>query len=724
MSAPSPPTPQKNPVRFLSSDAIYFLHPMHSRFFSRAILGIVASSLLPSIVLAQTPNDPSYGKQWYLNTIHAPVAWDSTTGSTSVIVAVLDTGLDLTHEDIVANLWKNPGEIAGNGKDDDGNGYIDDVHGWDFIGDDGNPSPSPIATSSTEAIDHGTLIAGEIGAVGNNHLGVSGVAWNVKIMPVRMLDDQGSGTEYDAANAIRYAVRNGARVINLSFAGNEAHAALQAAVKDAYTNGVVVVAAMGNESRDTNTSPVYPACMRTTADDWVIGVTATDETDHGTAFTNYGSLCADVSAPGTDIYGLSYHNVSEGYPNAYMGTWNGTSMASPLVAGAAALLFSRFPTLTAGEVRNIIKLSVDPVSIRGFSAGDLGAGRLNIDKALIMAASYAPAVNIFTVPEIPTVVPTPSPTDNSEKTSDKIVGSDDTLKYSFVAFGSPSGVAPTVDVLRADGSEYAQFAAYSSNFHGGVRVATINNDHDAIPEIVTGAGESGGPHVRVFKAFGALAHEFFAYDKASSHGVSVATGDVNGDGEEDIVTAVGEGVSQDIIVWSENGTEIFRFPASVFPVSSALSVSTADIDSDIAQEVIVTGIIDGVIRVAVYDNDGKYLVDFVPFVGATSVSVSAADRDGDLVDDLLVSNILKGNTINIVNKIGALHGVATIAGQASSGTRVAGVDLDLDGWDDMITLENKDGGLVSLVGSDGKTLLGSWYAPSFSATGGAFFAAW
>lgn len=705
---------------------------MRYRLFSRVILSIVASTLVPSLVLAQTPNDPSYSKQWYLNTIHAPVAWDSTTGSASVIVAVLDTGLDLTHEDIVANLWTNPGEIAGNGKDDDGNGYIDDIHGWDFVGDDADPSPSPVSASSTEAIDHGTLIAGEIGAVGNNHTGISGVAWNVKIMPVRMLDDQGSGTEYDAANAIKYAVRNGAKVINLSFAGNEAHSALQAAVKDAYTNGVVVVAAMGNESRDTNITPVYPACMRTTDADWVIGVTATDETDHGTSFTNYGSICADVSAPGTDIYGLSYHNAHEGYPDSYAGMWNGTSMASPLVAGAAALLFSRFPTLTAGEVRNIIKLSVDPVSIRGFSAGDLGAGRLNIDKALVMAASYAPAVETTVTPSTTpsdsvtttpnTLQSTPSSADASK--SDLASGSDDTLKYSFTVFGAPSGVAPNVDVRRADGTEYARFAAYSSNFHGGVHVATINNDHDGIPEIVTGAGESGGPHIRVFKAFGALAHEFFAYDKASSHGVSIATGDVNGDGEDDIVTSVGQNVSQDIVIWSESGTEIFRFSALTFPVSSALSVSTADIDSDIAQEVIVTGLIDGVAHVAVYDNDGKYLVDFVPFIGVTDVSVSAGDRDGDLVDDLFVSNVEKGNTVNIVNKIGALYGIATVADQSSVGTRVVGIDLDLDGWDDMITIENADGGLVSLIGSDGKTLLSSWHAPSFSTTGGAFFAAW
>ncbi len=689
---------------------------MRYRYFSRALCILSTAILVPSLVFAQTPNDPLYNEQWYLNTIHAPAAWDSTTGSSGVIVAVLDTGLDLSHEDIAANLWTNSREIAGNGQDDDGNGFVDDVHGWDFIEGDNDPSPSPTVDSSVDAISHGTLIAGEIGAVGDNHIGVSGVDWSVKIMPVRMLDDQGGGSEYDAANAIRYATRNGAKVINLSFAGNEAHSALQSAVRDAYAAGVVVVAAMGNDARNTNTNPVYPACLRTASDDWVIGVTAVDQSDRGTSFTNYGTICADVAAPGINIYGLAYQNVSEGYANAYLGSWNGTSMASPLVAGAAALLFAKYPTLSAADVRNILKLSVDPVSIRGFSAGELGAGRLNIERAITLGSSYAPSA--------PATQTSSSDAPETFAKPEVATGSDDVLKYSFTVFGAPSGVLPTVDVRRADGSEYAKFAAYSSNFRGGVRVATINNDHDAIPEIVTGAGESGGPHVRVFKAFGAVSSEFFAYDKSSSHGVSVAVGDINGDGEDDIVTAVGEGVSQDVIAWSERGEEIFRFPATVFPASSVLSVSTADIDDDSADEVVVSGIIDGVTHVAVYDNDGTYLVDVVPFVGSKSVSVSAGDRDGDAIDEIFVSNPLAGNSVNVITKIGALRGVVTVNDQPAHGSQNVGTDLDLDGRDDMMVYENVDGGRVSLISSDGKTVLGSWNAPTFGVKNGAFFTGW
>jgi subtilisin family serine protease len=683
-------------------------------------------SLLPSLALAQTPNDPMFADQWYLQTIAAPSAWDVTTGSSSVIVAVLDTGLDLDHEDIAANLWTNAKEIAENGIDDDKNGYIDDVHGWDFVSGDNDPSAAPTSDSSPEAIAHGTLIAGEIGAVGNNSLGVTGVNWKVKIMPVRMLNDQGSGTEYDAANAIRYAVKNGAKVINLSFAGNETHASLTSAVKDAYANGVVVVAAMGNDSRNTDSSPVYPACLRTTDQDWVIGVTAVDEGDRGTSFTNYGAICADIAAPGTNISGLSYYDLAQGYSRQYYGPWNGTSMASPLVAGAAALLFARYPTLSAGDVRNILKLSVDPVQRSGFDAGALGAGRLNVARALALGASYAPAAPADSSDEAVDET-TDVALDSSGTTTDKPTGVDttqDVLQYSFVAFGAPAGSLPEVDVYRADGKEYARFQAYGSNFRGGVHVATINNDGDFIPEIVTGAGESGGPHVRVFKAFGALSSEFFAYDKASGHGVNIATGDINGDGVTDILTAVGSGVSQDIVGWSERGEELLRFTAKEFPISSPLEVSAVDYDDDDAEEIAVSGLIDGVTHVALYDNDGRFLVDTVPYDHTASLSLSRFDGDGDLYDDLLVAPLTTPGSPLVLTKIGALKGAVTLNDSGKYGHRVMGVDLDIDGAQDILAMENVDGGTVSLIGSDLKTPFGSFTAPTFNSKTGPFLASW
>ncbi|MCR4312552.1 MAG: S8 family serine peptidase, partial [Candidatus Uhrbacteria bacterium] len=459
-----------------------------------------------------------------------------------VIVAVLDTGVDLDHPDLAANIWTNPWEIASNGKDDDKNGFIDDVHGWDFVQTDNDTSPTLRSDSTIDVLSHGTVISGLIAGVGNNDIGIAGLGWNVRIMPVRMLSINGSGNEQDAADAIDYAVNNGADVINLSFAGNQADALLTNAVQRAYEANVVVVAALGNDARDTNAVPVYPACLKSSVDDWVIGVASSDVDDYASGFSNYGSSCADVSAPGEDIFGPMFENISEGYTDEYMGGWTGTSVASPLVAGTAALLLSAYPSLSPDDVRTLIKLSVDPVFATGSKAGQFGAGRLNVARALHLAVDYAAANPEVNAPdpehdmiEVETSVgddevsadedtpieaePDATPPADAQKSSEL-------LSSSFIVFGAPTGVLPMISVSRADGTSYASFQAYTSNFRGGVNLALADMNGDGIPEVVSGAGESGGPHVRIFKAYGAVIDEFFAYDMASSHGVDVAVGDV------------------------------------------------------------------------------------------------------------------------------------------------------------------------------------------------------
>lgn len=685
----------------------YFVHSMMLCFRTWRIFSVLLCFSLPLNVFAKTSNDPRFSESWYLDAIRAPAAWDVTTGVSTMVVAVLDTGVDLDHEDLAGNIWRNSDEIAGNGKDDDRNGFIDDVQGWDFIDHDADPSPNPTHRSLRDATSHGTLIAGEIGAVGNNSLGTVGVNWRVQIMPIRMLDEQGGGTENTAAEAIRYAVKNGARVINLSFAGNEVHSALQSAVKDAFTNGVVVVAALGNESRNADASPVYPACLRTAVDDWVIGVTASDEDDRGASFTNYGKTCADIAAPGMNIFGLGYENVPQGYVDAYVGPWDGTSMASPLVAGAAALLLAEYPSLSATDVRNILKLSVDPLQNTGYSAGALGAGRLNVVRALALATAYAPATS-----------------ETSERDEIDTQISTETSSNAFVVFGAPAGAPSEVRVFRDNGEEYAQFVPYSSTFRGGVHVAMMNNDADATPEIITGAGDGGGPHVRIFTANGILIDDFFAYNSASRRGVNIAVGDVSGDGEKDIVTAVGAGVSQDIVVWTEKGEELLRFTADLFPASSTLSVATIDYDNDVAEEIAVAGVIDGVARIALYDNDGKYVVDFSPYSNLNALSMVGIDLDGDLYDELLVSPLAQGSEVREFTKIGALRSVISLEGHQSVGNILASLDSDSDGRDNILALENVDAGVLTVLASDQKTVLDAWRAPSFHSTVAPFLSAW
>lgn len=343
----------------------------------------------PSFLFALESNDPLYDELWYLENIDAPGAWDTATGSKEIVVAVLDAGIDLDHPDLKGNLWKNTGEIANNGVDDDGNGYIDDVNGWDFVGDDNDTNPDTGPGSDEEAIAHGSLISGIIGAIGDNAEGVVGVNWEVLMMPIRMLDKVGSGNSTDAADAIDYAVANGAKVINLSFSGNENDPRLGRAVENAYDAGVVIVAAMGNENRDTGEESVYPACYGENGEDWVIGVGATNQIDKKAQFSNYGD-CVDISAPGTAIFGVSYLDEDEGLP-AYQGEWSGTSMAAPMVSGAAALVLSVYPNLTPEEVGNVLKLSVDPLSLGPTFQGEMGSGKLNVSRALEIASEFAAA---------------------------------------------------------------------------------------------------------------------------------------------------------------------------------------------------------------------------------------------------------------------------------------------------------------------------------------------
>lgn len=350
------------------------------------MIGLVAFLWMsPILVLAQEPNDVYYEEQWYLETIEAPTAWDQETGSSSIVIAVLDTGISIDHPDLERNIWENQEEIANNGIDDDGNGFVDDVFGWDFVDNDNDPTPDNSAGANPDAVSHGTVIAGIIGAEGDNGEGVSGVMWDVKIMSVRMLDAQGSGTSLDATEAIEYAVANGADVINLSFAGEANDTRLRDAIENAYNAGVVIIAALGNEGKNIDRNPVYPACYKDGSVDWVIGVAATTKEGKKSAFSNYGRDCSDISAPGEEMFGLEYYDGSD--DDAYADGWAGTSVASPVVAGAAGILLSAYPDLTPDDVRTILKLSVDPLNAPEF-VNRLGAGRLNIAQALAFAGSY------------------------------------------------------------------------------------------------------------------------------------------------------------------------------------------------------------------------------------------------------------------------------------------------------------------------------------------------
>lgn len=312
------------------------------------------------VQLERTPNDPSYGSLYGLTKISAPLAWDTTTGSSSMIVAVIDTGVDYNHPDLAANMWRNPREIPGNGIDDDGNGFADDIYGWDFANNDNNPMDDN---------GHGTHVAGTIGAVGNNGIGIAGVNWNVKIMALKFLSANGSGALSNAVLALNYAVANGAKVSNNSYGGGGYFAAMDTAIANARAAGHIFVAAAGNETNNNDARPSYPASYNQNN---VISVAATDSADRLASFSNYGATSVDLAAPGVGILSTT--------PNNTYSSFSGTSMASPHVAGAVALVWSANPTLTYSQVISRILTSVDPIS--GLVGKVATGGRLNVARAL------------------------------------------------------------------------------------------------------------------------------------------------------------------------------------------------------------------------------------------------------------------------------------------------------------------------------------------------------
>lgn len=329
------------------------------------------------------PNDPWFSQQWSLrNTgqtvngvtgvagadIGAVAAWDHHVGSGDVVVALLDTGIDLDHPDLTGNLWRNPGEIAGNGVDDDGNGFVDDLHGWNFVGNNGN-------VRDTDPEGHGTHVAGIIGAIGDNGLGVAGVNWRVRLMPLKILGDDG-GDIAGIIAAIDYAIARGARVINASYSyacGVPPSMAEREALQRAQAADILVVAAAGNADCDNDARPTYPASH---ALNNLLAVGASDASDRrarfGTGASNYGAHSVHLFAPGHNV--LSTARLSFG---GYA-LLTGTSAAAPHVAGAAALLMSHRPHLDMREVREILLKSAAPrpdLAQRAVTGGRLDLAR-------------------------------------------------------------------------------------------------------------------------------------------------------------------------------------------------------------------------------------------------------------------------------------------------------------------------------------------------------------
>jgi subtilisin family serine protease len=422
-------------------------------------------SIQPDFIyhIENAPNDPQFNSQWDMSgngttfDIKAPAAWDISTGNSNVVVGVIDTGVDYNHPDLSANIWTNPGEIPGNGIDDDKNGFTDDVHGWDFANNDNDPMDDN---------SHGTHVSGTIGAKGNNSIGVVGVNWNVKIMALKFLGANGMGTTAAGVSCVNYATMMhnrgvNIRVTNNSWGGGGFDATLYSAINNAGNAGMLFVAAAGNNGSNMDAGgeavKSYPAAYDLNNIISVANITSSGSL----AFdSNYGVTSVDLGAPGSAIISTT--------PNNTYSSFSGTSMASPHVAGAVAMLLGLSPTASYQSLKAAILNSVDPTA--SLSSTTVTGGRLNLFKA------------VSTFAKLPSLDPA---SDSGTSNSDEITN-DSTPTF----FGNAAANAQVT--LYANGTQVGSGTANGSGDYS-VTVSTLTDGFYDITASWTGSSGQTGP---------------------------------------------------------------------------------------------------------------------------------------------------------------------------------------------------------------------------------------
>ncbi len=346
--------------------------------------------LRPTLADEIVPNDPKYSEQWSLPLMKLPQAWAIEKGNRNIVIAIIDSGIDYRHDDLASKIWVNPGEIPDNGLDDDGNGYIDDMHGWDFTDAPNLQAEGDFIEGDNEPIDesgHGTHVAGIAGAMPNNGIGIAGVAWNCPLMAVRAGLSLGGSSRLqddDSAAAIVYAADNGASIINMSWGSAQHSFVIQDAIDYAHAHGVVLIGAAGNSQESES---IFPAGYRK-----VISVASTNQHKQRFYRSNFGASI-DIGAPGNAILSTQIRNDYR--------ILTGTSMAAPHVAGVAALMRAKRPALTHEEIRQILINTADVVLQEDSDEPDpklAGAGTVNAERTLLasgvlQARIHAPQTN-------------------------------------------------------------------------------------------------------------------------------------------------------------------------------------------------------------------------------------------------------------------------------------------------------------------------------------------
>ena len=639
-------------------------NPIKNIFYILAIFFITVLSINPAEA-AITPNDPEVNKQEYLGQISAFAAWEKTTGSNEVVIAVIDSGVYLDHPDLKDNIWVNADEIPNDGIDNDNNGYIDDYHGWDFLTETPDPNPKIESGYNVAGISHGTFVAGIIAASGNNNLGISGISWRSKIMPLRVLDSQGNGESENIIKAINYAVNNGADIINFSIVTFDYSQDLTDAISNAYQEGKILVAAAGNETLifagqdagyDLDFFPFYPVCLNGDNND-ILGVASVDKNDVKSLFSNYGQTCVDLSAPGEEFFGLNYYNpLIPEFRNYYLDGWSGTSLATPVVSGGAALVKSLRPELAASQIYDLLINSGDDINNKNPTHLNQLGKRINL-KNLINQAEESLNISNRKI-----VV---SPTINN---------------------------LPIVAVYDLDGTKENEFYAYNIKFKGGVNLAVGNVKSDWSEEIVTAAGKTGGPHIRVFNKQGNIISQFFAYEPNFTGGVKVAIIKYQNESERKIITAPQSNFKPQIKIFDYHGNLLKEFLTFEENYLGGLNLAVADVNGDGFEEILVTKAVAGS-QVRIFNQEGNLLSQFEAFdITIQGLNLAAADIDNDGQAEIIVAptNNSEGK-VKIFDDLGNLKKQFTAFETTyNGGVNLSASDVDLDGQTEILATPNNN----------------------------------
>ncbi|HLD81607.1 MAG TPA: S8 family peptidase [Patescibacteria group bacterium] len=659
---------------------------------------------------ATIPDDEFFrSEQDYMEQISVDVAWDQTTGSRDVIVAVLDAGVDITHPDLLRNIWVNIDEIKGNNSDNDQNGYVDDVNGFDFLEETPDPRPKldNALNVNLAGAHHGTVIAGIIGAVGNNAEGIAGVNWNVRIMPLRVLDSNGEGDVAAVVEGMRYAVDNGAKILNLSFVGYEPSRVFDEAIEEIYNSGSLIVAAAGNALNavdggiNLDVTAAYPVCSNVSENSReVLGVSAIDSDDLLAFFSNYGSSCVDVAAPGVTIFSTQMVNKSFNLNEAYGGSlWSGTSFSAPLVSGVAALLLSVNPELTNNALYDIIVANGDDIdSLNPAFSGSVGK-KLNAQKSI--AAAFDTVGAVIPNPETPPVIEKKE-VEFVEPAANNVTPR---LRFSTSKIGAFSARSEGVD-LRFFNMDLSLVSIVKGDMlrlpiDSSFQKGDVTGD-DADEYVVYGG--SNRDKVRVFSATGNLIKEFSVYGIGGPSEIDVALGNMNADEKLEILTAPKSRHEPRAKIFNGQGLELRSFLVYTgFEIG--LDIDTGDVDADGVVEIVVGAGGGGGPQVNIFDPSGnverRFFADDKNLRGGVLVSVGALTSSrGDQIATFALGR--DNLPIRFYTHLGQEFGTISLPVTARDGVSLRMGSYNFDATDDVMLFWKEQGtGKAMIFGNTG-----------------------